>query len=38
LYDLFLKDKGGELYAIEHRSELIEKAKHLAQTLKSEKK
>jgi len=34
LYDLFLKEKGGELYAIEHRSELIEKAKDLAQTLK----
>ena len=24
LYDLFLKDKGGNLYAIEHRAELIE--------------
>jgi hypothetical protein len=34
LYDLFLKDKGGVLYAIEHRSELIEKAKALADTLK----
>jgi hypothetical protein len=34
LYDLFLKDKGGLLYAIEHRSELIEKAKALADTLK----
>ena len=34
LYDLFLKDKGGALYAIEHRSELIEKAKALADTLK----
>ena len=34
LYDLFLKEKGGELYAIEHRSELIERAKDLAQTLK----
>jgi len=34
LYDLFLREKGGELYAIEHRSELIEKAKDLAQTLK----
>jgi len=34
LYDLFLKDKGGELYAIEHRPELIEKAKKLADTLK----
>ena len=34
LYDLFLKEKGGELYAIEHRSELIEKAKKLADTLK----
>ena len=33
LYDLFLKDKGGELYAIEHRPELIEKAKKLAKTL-----
>ena len=27
LYDLFLKDEGGTLYAIEHRPELIEKAK-----------
>ena len=34
LYDLFLKDKGGALYAIEHRPELIEKAKKLADTLK----
>ncbi len=34
LYDLFLKEKGGELYAIEHRSELIDKAKVLAKTLK----
>jgi hypothetical protein len=34
LYDLFLKEKGGELYAIEHRPELIEKAKKLADTLK----
>ncbi len=34
LYDLFLKDRGGELYAIEHRPELIEKAKKLADTLK----
>ena len=34
LYDLFLKEKGGELYAIEHRSELVERAKHLAETLK----
>ena len=34
LYDLFMKDKGGELYAIEHRSEFIEKAKVLAATLK----
>ena len=34
LYDLFLKDKGGALYAIEHRPELIEKAKVLAETLK----
>jgi hypothetical protein len=34
LYDLFLKEKGGELYAIEHRPELIEKAKKLAETLK----
>ncbi|GBL32878.1 hypothetical protein EMGBS12_11880 [Methylophilaceae bacterium] len=34
LYDLFLKDKGGTLYAIEHRPELIEKAKELAETLK----
>jgi hypothetical protein len=34
LYDLFLKDKGGTLYAIEHRPELIEKAKALADTLK----
>ena len=33
LYDLFLKEKGGELYAIEHRLELIEKAKKLAKTL-----
>ena len=33
LYDLFLKEKGGELYAIEHRPELIEKAKKLAKTL-----
>lgn len=33
LYDLFLKEKGGELYAIEHRSELIDKAKKLANTL-----
>ena len=31
LYDLFLKDKGGTLYAIEHRPELIEKAKALAE-------
>jgi hypothetical protein len=37
LYDLFLKDKGGELYAIEHRAELIEKAKNLAKTLKFER-
>jgi len=34
LYDLFLKEKGGDLYAIEHRPELIEKAKKLAETLK----
>jgi hypothetical protein len=34
LYDLFLKDKGGVLFAIEHRLELIEKAKALANTLK----
>jgi len=34
LYDLFLKDKGGTLYAIEHRPELIEKAKALADNLK----
>jgi len=34
LYDLFLKEKGGELYAIEHRPGLIEKAKKLADTLK----
>ena len=34
LYDLFLKDKGGALFAIEHRPELIEKAKALADTLK----
>ena len=34
LYDLFLKDKGGALFAIEHRPELIEKAKVLADTLK----
>ena len=34
LYDLFLKDKGGSLFAIEHRPELIEKAKVLAETLK----
>ena len=34
LYDLFLKNKGGTLYAIEHRPELIEKAKALAETLK----
>jgi hypothetical protein len=34
LYDLFLKDKGGTLFAIEHRPELIEKAKALADTLK----
>jgi hypothetical protein len=34
LYDLFLKDKGGELFAIEHRPELIEKARVLASTLK----
>ena len=34
LYDLFLKEKGGELYAIEHRSELIDKAIDLAKTLK----
>lgn len=33
LYDLFMKDRGGELYAIEHRLDLIEKAKHLAKTL-----
>ena len=37
LYDLFLKDKGGELYAIEHRPELIERAKALADTLKFER-
>ena len=34
LYDLFLKDKGGALFAIEHRPELIEQAKALAGTLK----
>ena len=34
LYDLFLKEKGGELFAIEHRPELIQKAKILADTLK----
>ena len=34
LYDLFLKEKGGKLYAIEHRTELIEKAKILAENLK----
>jgi len=34
LYDLFLKEKGGDLYAIEHRPELIEKAKKIAETLK----
>ena len=34
LYDLFLKDKGGALFAIEHRPELIEKARALADTLK----
>ena len=34
LYDLFLKERGGEFYAIEHRPELIEKAKKLADTLK----
>ncbi len=33
LYDLFLKERGGNLYAIEHRSELIQKAKKLADTL-----
>lgn len=33
LYDLFMRDRGGELYAIEHRPELIEKAKKLAKTL-----
>jgi hypothetical protein len=37
LYDLFLKEKGGELYAIEHRPELIEKAKRLAETLQFER-
>ena len=30
LYDLFLKDKGGALFAIEHRPELIEKARWIA--------
>jgi hypothetical protein len=34
LYDLFLKEKGGELYVIEHRSQLIDKAQVLAKTLK----
>ena len=33
LYDLFLKEKGGELYAIEHRPDLVQKAKKLAETL-----
>ncbi len=33
LYDLFLKEKGGELYAIEHRRDLVQKAKKLAETL-----
>ena len=28
LYDLFLKEKGGELYAIEHRPDLVQKAKN----------
>ncbi len=37
LYDLFLKEKGGELYAIEHRTDLIEKAKRLAETLQFER-
>ena len=37
LYDLFLKEKGGELYAIEHRSELIEKAQDLAKKLNFER-
>jgi hypothetical protein len=34
LYDLFLKEKGGQLYAIEHRLDLIEKARALSETLK----
>jgi hypothetical protein len=37
LYDLFLKEKGGELYAIEHRSDLIQKAEKLAETLQFER-